>query len=79
MLFPGSGAGRSLACWRPGEAHQLRRGHQDGPYADQDVLGPAVLARRRVQLRLHLQDIGRECRIEFHLDFNTKNQPIYYT
>ena len=46
MLFPGSGAGRSLACGRPGEAHQLRRGHQDGPHADQDVLGPAVLAGR---------------------------------
>ena len=76
MLFLGSGAGRSLACGRPGEAHQLRRGHPDGSHADQDVLGAAVLARRRVQLRLHLQDIGRECRIGFHLTFSTKNKSI---
>ena len=56
----GSGAGRSVPRGRPGEAHELSRGHQDGSHADQDVLGPALLAGRRVQLRLHLQDIGRE-------------------
>ena len=44
VIVLGGGAGRSVSRGRVREAHQLRRGHQDGPHADQDVLGPTVLA-----------------------------------
>ena len=45
-VYLGSGAGRSISRGRVGEAHQLRRGHPDGPHADQDLLGAALLAGR---------------------------------
>ena len=56
----GGRAGRPEPGGRTGAALQLRRGHPDRPDADQDVLGPALLARRRIKLCIHIKNTGRE-------------------